>query len=221
MCGILVLSGDYGKLLKYVISVDIHNPTALDLTPTGAGEIKHVRVPGIVAHEDAGFLADGAHIFVTGRDASGKRATWLTDLEGKDARPLPLPAGRILRFNTFSPDGARFVASCPEGTYGSCFYDTLTGTPTPVPGTQKSWVAIATDRKGRLYYREETKDQPDTLVRLDLATGKLTRLSELAPHGDRAGFFGLLSVKVAGDGEAWAFTFLRRLSNLHVVTGLK
>jgi eukaryotic-like serine/threonine-protein kinase len=206
---------------RYVISVDIHNPVALDLTPTGAGEIKHIRVPGITAHEDAGFLADGNRIFVTGRDPSGKRATWLTDLEAKDARPLPLPAGRILRFNTFSPDGSRFVASCPEGTYGSCFYDTVAGKPTPVPGTQKSWIAIGTDRKGRLYYREETKDQPDTLLRLDLSTGKVTRLAELVPHGDRAGFFGLLSVKVAGDGEAWAFTFLRRLSTLHVVNGLR
>jgi DNA-binding winged helix-turn-helix (wHTH) protein len=206
---------------RYVISVDIHNPIALDLTPTGAGEIRHVRVPGITAHEDAGFLADGTRLFVTGRDASGKRATWLTDVEAKDARPLPLPEGRILRFNTFSSDGKRFVAPCPEGTYGSCFYDSLAGGPVPVPGAQKSWIAIGTDRKGRLYYREETKDRPDSLLRLEPQTGKVTKLAELAPHGDRAGFYGLLGVKVAADGEAWAFTFLRRLSNLHVVSGLK
>ena len=206
---------------RYVMSVDIRNPSALDFTPTGPGEIRHVRVPGITAHEDAGFLADGTRIFVTGRDASGKRTTWLTDIQGNGARPLPLPDGRILRVNTFSQDGSRFVAPCPESSYGSCFYDTLAGKPVPVPGAQKSWFAVGADTKARLYYRGEESDGPASLLRLDPRTGKVTKLAELAPNGDRAGFFGLLGVKVAADGEAWAFTYLRRLSDLHIVSGLQ
>jgi len=56
---------------------------------------------------------------------------------------------------------------------------------------------------------------------IDLAkTGKATTLVELAPR-DRAGVFGVLDVNVAADGEAWAYTFQRRLSDLHIVTGLK
>jgi hypothetical protein len=31
----------------------------------------------------------------------------------------------------------------------------------------------------------------------------------------------VLDVNVAADGEAWAYTFQRRLSDLHIVTGFK
>ena len=176
----------------------------------------------VAAHEDAGFLADSTRIFVTGRDAAGKRATWLTDVQGREPRLLPLPDGRILRQNTFSPDGSRFVASCPEdaGYGGSCFYDTALGKPTPVPGAQKQWVAISVDAQGRLYYRDRAMDKAESLLRLEPKTGKATTLAELAPR-DRAGVFGVLDVNVAAGGEAWAYTFQRRLSDLHVVTGLK
>jgi hypothetical protein len=159
---------------------------------------------------------------VTGRDAAGKRATWLTDVQGREPRPLPLPDGRILRQNTFSQDGSRFVASCPEtdGGYGSCFYDTAAGNPKPVPGAQKMWVAISVDTQGRLYYRDRAAEKSESLLRLDPKTGKATTLVELAPR-DRAGVFGVLDVNVAASGEAWAYTFQRRLSDLHIVTGLK
>jgi hypothetical protein len=111
---------------------------------------------------------------------------------------------------------------CPkESTYsGSCFYDTVAGKPTPVPGAQKSWVAIDVDTHGRIYYRNREAGKNETLLRLDPRTGKAETLAELAPR-DRAGVFGVLDVNVAADGEAWAYTFQRRLSDLHIVTGAK
>jgi len=204
---------------RLVLSVDIRNAKALDLTPTGPGETRKIRIPGLVAHDDAGFLADSRRIFVTGRDASGRRATWLTDIDAKDPRALPLPEGRFLRQSTFSSDGKRFVAACPESG-ASCRYDTVAGQPTPIPGTQKGWVAVGIDTRGRLYYREGKLSQSDRLLRLDPATGRATPLAELVPR-DRAGAFGVVDVTVATSGEAWAYTLLRRLSDLHVVTGIR
>ena len=205
---------------RFVLSVDVRGGSGLDVTPTGPGEISHIRVPGIAVHEDAGFLSDSQRIYVTGRDASGKRATWLTDLSGREPRLLPLPEGRILRANTFSPDGSRFVASCPEGTSGSCFYDTLAGRPVPVPGTQKEWSAVGIDAKGRLYFRDKEAGKPELLLRLEPKSGRVVTLAELAPR-DRAGVFAVLDVNVAADGESWAYTFQRRLSDLHVVTDVQ
>ena len=201
---------------RLVLSVDIRNPVALDLTPTGAGEIRKIKLPTLVAHEDAGFLADGKRVFVTGRDDSGRRGTWLTDLEGRDPRPLPLPEGRILQQNTFTNDGTHFIAGCPDGSF-ACSYDTVKGEPTPVPGAQKGWAAVGIDARGRIYFRDRKVGAAEKLLRLD--GGKVTTLAELAPR-DRAGAFGLLDVNVATDGEAWVYTFLRRLSELHVVTGI-
>ena len=182
-----------------------------------------MRIPGIAAHEDAGFLADSTRIFVTGRDAAGKRATWLTDVQGREPRPLPLPDGRILRQNTFSPDGSRFVASCPEGVGygGSCFYDTAAGQ--AHAGARRA-EAVDRDRRRRagppLLPRPRDRTRPSRCCGSIRSTGKATTLAELAPR-DRAGVFGVLDVNVAADGEAWAYTFQRRLSDLHIVTGLK
>ncbi len=202
---------------KLVLSVDIRNPAALDLTPTGAGEIRKIRLPNLVAHEDAGFLADGRRIFVTGREDSGRRGTWLTDLDGRDPRLLPLPEGTILQQSTFSSDGSRFIAECPDSS-GPCSYDVASGKATPLPGAQKGWQAVAMDTRDRIYLRERKSGVPDKLLRLD-EDGRLTTLAELAPR-DRAGAFGILDVSVSANGEAWVYTFLRRLSELHIVTGI-
>ena len=177
---------------RYVMSVDIRNPSALDFTPTGPGEIRHVRVPGITAHEDAGFLADGTRIFVTGRDASGKRTTWLTDIQGNGARPLPLPDGRILRVNTFSQDGSRFVAPCPEGSYGSCFYDTLAGKPVPVPGAQKDLVRSRHRHEGSALLSRRGERRAGLAAATRSADRHGDEARRARSDGDRAGVFGVL-----------------------------
>jgi hypothetical protein len=202
----------------WVLSVDVGQPDHLDLTPTGPGETRHVRLPGLVAYEEAGFVG-GGRLFATGRDAGGRRGTWLAGLDGSAPRKLPLPEGRTLVQNSFSPDGSRFVSSCPEGGH-PCVYDTAAGRPVPVPGVQKGWMAIGFDTRGRLYFRDRSKRIPETLLRLDPATGRATPLGDLAPR-DRAGALAVMGVHVAASADAWAFSVMRRLSDLHVVAGLK
>ena len=170
---------------RWVLSVSLRKPDSMDLTPTGPGENRKLRVPGLVAHEAAGFVGKDGRIFVTGRDAAGKRATWLTDIAGATPRRLPLPEGHILMQNTFSPDGEHFVTSCPEKGL-SCLYDTDTGDSVPVRGAQKGWWPVGWDARGRLYFRDRTKLLPETLWRVDPATGRATSVAELAPR-DRAG----------------------------------
>jgi len=204
---------------RWVLSVSVGRPDHLDLTPTGPGETRSIRLAGLVAHEEAGFVGNGSRVFVTGRDREGRRATWLTDLDGATPQRLPLPEGRILVHNTFSPDGSRFVAACPESDV-PCSYDAVAGNPVPVPGVQKGWWVVGFDSRGRLYFRDRTKRMPETLLRLDPATGRAVPLGQLAPR-DRAGAVAILGVHVAASGQAWSYSVMRRLSDLHVVTGVK
>jgi DNA-binding winged helix-turn-helix (wHTH) protein len=204
----------------WVLSVALGHPDHLDLTPTGPGENRTIRLPGVVAHEQAGFVGDGSRIYVTGRDASGRRATWITDLGGTSPRRLPLPQGRILSQNTFSADGSRFVASCPAGER-PCFFDAASGAATPVRGAQDGWMTVGVDARGRLYFEDDPKvPAPHRLIRLDPASGVATPIGEIAPR-DRAGLLTVLNVNVAASGEAWAYSAIRRLSDLHLVTGLR
>jgi Tol biopolymer transport system component len=199
-----------------VLTVDIRDPSAIDVTPTGPGQARKLRIPSLVAHEDGGFLADGRRVFVMGRQDSGVRSTWLTDLDGSSPRQLPLPPGRFLAQDTFSADGSRFIADCPDGKY-PCLYDTERGDPKVIPGTERGWMGVAIDLRGRLYFRDRTPWRVEKLYRVE--NGRAIVLGELAPR-DRAGAAGMLDVAVSADGEAWVYTFLRRLSELHVVSGL-
>jgi DNA-binding winged helix-turn-helix (wHTH) protein len=204
----------------WVLSVSLGKPDHLDLTPTGPGETRTIRLPGVVAHEEAGFVGDGSRIFVTGRDAEGRRATWITDLDAKSPRRLPLPEGRILVDDTFTADGSRFVTSCPTGKH-PCFYDTVSGEAVPVRGAQDGWVTVGFDARGRLYFHDMPQGaRPLRLFRLDPASGVATAIAELAPR-DSAGALRVLNVHVAANGQAWTYSVLRRLSDLHVVTGLR
>jgi DNA-binding winged helix-turn-helix (wHTH) protein/WD40 repeat protein len=203
---------------RFVLSVDLRQPDHLDLTPTGPGETRRLRVPGIVAHEEAGFVGDGRRVFVTGRDAEGARTTWIVDLSGSSPRRLPLPEGRFLVADTFSPDGGHFVARCAEGKT-ACFYDTVSGNPSPVRGAKEGWMAVGFDASGQLYFRTRGKRPPDTLLRLDPATGRTALVAELSPL-DPDGASWVQRVFVARSGAAWAYNVLGRLSDLHVVTGL-
>jgi DNA-binding winged helix-turn-helix (wHTH) protein len=204
---------------RWVLSVSLRRPDSMDLTPTGPGEERKLRVPGLVAHEAAGFVGGEGRIFVTGPDAAGKRATWMTDIAGATPRRLPLPEGRTLEQNTFSPDGGRFVTSCPKEPL-PCIYDTLAGNPVPVRGAKKGWWPVAWDAHGRLYFTEKTRRPSETLWRVDPATGRATSVAELTPR-DRAGVLAVMTVLVDADGEAWTYNVMRRLSELHVVTGVK
>ena len=87
-------------------------------------------------------------------------------------------------------------------------------------GAQKGWWPVGWDARGRLYFRDRSKLLPETLWRVDPATGRATLVAELAPR-DRAGVLAVMGVLVAGDGGAWTYNVMRRLSELHVVTGVK
>ncbi len=206
---------------QWTLAVGLADPDHLDLLPTGPGEARRLRLPGAVSHERAGFLADGRRIWATTTDAAGVRSSWLVGLDGSDPRRLKLADGRVVYDNTFSPDGSRLVQSCPKAVgAGPCLFPLDGAAPVPVRGAKPEWVAIAWDGLGRLYLRDRSSDGPETLWRLDPASGKASVVAELAPR-DRAGVVGISNVVVAPRGDAWAYNVFRRLSDLHVVTGVR
>jgi hypothetical protein len=61
---------------------------------------------------------------------------------------------------------------------------------------------------------------PQKVEKLELATGRVVPWKELTLE-DVAGVTRIGPVRVAADGRAWAYTYVRVLSNLYVVDGLK
>ena len=61
---------------------------------------------------------------------------------------------------------------------------------------------------------------PKRIQKLDLATGRVEPWKELTLE-DLAGVVRIDPVRVAPDGRSWAYSYIRVLSNLYVVEGLR
>jgi hypothetical protein len=203
---------------KWALMIPVRQPDHVEIVPTGPGRSRRVEIPDAARYDMAGWLPDGKSFYVTTRDADGARATWLVDAGGGEPRRLPLPAGVAVYYNTFSPEGQRFVARCPESE-GHCVYPTAGGEPEALARAEPEWSPVAWDRNGQVYFRERKGRIPEVLWRVDVETGQPERVAEISPR-NRSGVLGLSRLSVAQSGDAWAYSLMRRLSDLYVVTDL-
>jgi DNA-binding winged helix-turn-helix (wHTH) protein/Tol biopolymer transport system component len=207
---------------QWALVVAITRPDHLSLMPTGPGESREIRVPGpSAAYDAAGWLPDGRTLFVSVRNGENGRSTWLIGMDGSHPRRLPLPEGRSLTRSTFSPDGRLFVAACPAPDERPCLYEVAGGTPQPVPGAEAKWTAIGWDGQGRIFFRDRPAvGAPVRLFRLDPTAGTPEVVRQLGPP-DTAGLVSVYNVFLTPDASAWAYTVIRRQSDLYVTTGVE
>ena len=205
---------------RWALVIPVTRPDRILLLPTGAGETRQIRGPGgMVRHDAAGWLPDGETLFVTGRDETDRRSSWLIDVEGGRPRRLPLPEGRSLTRDTFSPDGSVFVEGCPVPDRHPCLYAVAGGSPRRLAGAETGWEAIGWDRQGRVFFRDRPGvGMPVSLHRLDPATGSGELITQLSPR-DPTGVFSVYRVFVTPDAGAWVFNIIRRQSDLFIATG--
>lgn len=204
---------------EWALAINLRQPDHVALLPTGPGEARQIRIKDAAVHEMAGFVPGGDDIFVTTRDAKGRHTSWLVKRDGTNQRRVPLPEGTALWGQPFSPDGTRVLMKCPKGS-SPCVVPLDGGAPVPVAGAKAYWRPAGWDTRGRLYFVGHSDRFPETLWRLDPASGRARAVAQLAPR-DLAGAQGIAGVVVSADGDAWAYNVLRRLSNLHIVSGVR
>jgi hypothetical protein len=79
---------------------------------------------------------------------------------------------------------------------------------------------IGWTREGGHLFFYRIGDVPGRVIRLDIESGRTELWKELRPE-DLAGVVRIHPVGVAPDGRSWAYSYVRVLSNLYVVEGLK
>ena len=89
-------------------------------------------------------------------------------------------------------------------------------------GSQASALAdpIGWTADGRQLFVQREGEVPERIQKLDLATGTVVPWKELTLE-DLAGVVRIDPVRVAPDGRSWAYSYIRVLSNLYVVEGLR
>jgi hypothetical protein len=117
-----------------------------------------------------------------------------------------------------SPDGGFTAAIGPDGK--PWLYPLKEGDPVPIPGADVGESAVAWSANGKFLYLFRRNTSPPVIDRLELGTRRRTLWKELAP-ADPAGLLGFWAVQLAPDGEAYAYSFWRLLSDLYLAEGLR
>ena len=186
----------------------------LKLLPTGAGEERLIGAPRALRW--ARWHPGGAGLlFAAAATREPPRVYWQPSLDGEPR--ILTPAG-IAAWDV-SPDG-RLLAAIHDDGRAVC-YPLEGGEPWTIPGLSDVDLLVGWSEDARaLYVRPRSEGSSSRVERVDVRSGRRVLWREITPP-DTTGLLGPVSVVMAPDGRSYAYNFLRVLSDLYLVTGLR
>ena len=210
-----------GRRVLALTSVD---PIAMDIVPVGPGASRSLALKGLAFIDGPWILPGGKEAVFAAAEAGKPVRDYLVDLESGAWRAVgPPDAGNFLGANILSPEGRRVLVGQNIGDPLAMKFVVVPlsgGEPTPVPGIERGDIPLAwtPDGKGFLVFNRD--GLPARLSRVDLATGKRELVQEIMP-ANPAGLSGIREIVMAPDGRGLAYNYVRKLSDLYLIEGLK
>jgi hypothetical protein len=193
-------------------------PAQIGILPIGPGEARVIPHPGFVAFSWANWFPDGKRILVAASETGHRPRLYVEDLDGGGRRAIA-PEGVSIRTGStaISPDG-KMVAALERGRTG--LYPVDGGAPRPVPGLANGDLPIRWTDDGRALYVFRQGELPARVYRVNVETGEKDLWRQIGPS-DTAGVTSLGHILLTQNGAAYAYNYLRTLSDLYLVEGLK
>jgi Tol biopolymer transport system component/predicted Ser/Thr protein kinase len=188
-------------------------PSPLVLYPTGVGDVKQLKDDGF-NHLNATFLPDGKQFVFTGTQPGHGARLYAESLD--EAKPRALSMEGITAA-VLSPDGQSVAARGPD--HKVYLFPVSGGEPKVIQGLQPDEYVTAWAADGRSLF-VMTRQVPAQVYRVDVATGKRTFWKSFEPN-DSAGIDSVTSVLMSADEKAYVYGYIRTLSDLYLVQGLK
>jgi len=202
---------------KWALSIvkPTSNPQIV-IYPTGAGEPKPIPQDGLrpVA---ADWMPDGKRILFAANEPGRGVRLYLLDQAGGKARALT-PEGYRLFTGTVSPDGKLVAVQGPDQR--RYLYPIDGGEPVILPALTNQDTPQGWTGDGRFLYVAGRRGLPRRVDRVELATGRRELWKNLAPS-DSAGVVSVGGVRITPDGRYYVYGYLRDLSDLYLVDGLR
>jgi len=213
------LGDGYGTSLsadgKWALALDFYsNPARFVLLPTGPGQPQAVPAASYT-YNWGQLLSDGKRILAVANQPGEALHLYVQKIDGAELRPVgPKP----LRKNQFavSPDGKTLAAVGPDGKIG--LYPVDEGAPRAIPGVEAGLSPIAWSEDSRTLFVSRQLEIPAQLFRLDISTGRATLWKKIIP-ADPTGILTIGPVLVTPDGKYYAYSFIRDLDSLYLLTG--
>ena len=183
--------------------------------PTGVGELKPLTQDSI-NHVGVRWLPDGKRFVFCGNEPEHGLRLFVQSLT--DSKPKAISPEGI---------GARFVLS-PRGDVVAgmgadrkvYLYPIEGGEPRPVPGIGANEVPTGWSSDGRSLFVLRYGELPARVTQVDVATGQRKPWKDLVP-ADAAGIDTISGILMTPDAKAYVYSYVRTLSDLYLVEGLK
>jgi serine/threonine protein kinase/Tol biopolymer transport system component len=206
---------------KWAISMPAVPADRLVLLPTGPGQPRTVRRDGFLYYA-AMWFPDGGRLLIRASASGRPPRLYVQDLAGSTPRPLTPEGVQGMRPGGFlgaaiSPDGKLVTARDAQGT--AFLYPVEGGEPRVLPGSRPEDSIVRFDTKGDALFLA-SGGLPVRIDRLDLASGHREPWKEIG-LADPTGAWGLEWLRLTPDGKSYAYSFVRTLSRLYVVDGLR
>jgi eukaryotic-like serine/threonine-protein kinase len=202
---------------KYVLAITkLASEPQVVLYPTGAGETRTLPREGLVA-QLASWFPDDKRILVTASEPGRGSRLWVWELSGGKPRAIS-PDGYRSFPRTVSPDGKLVAVRGPDQRL--YLYPLAGGEPSAIPGLTPEDTPTAWSADGRFLYVYRRRELPARVYRLEVATGRKELWKELMPF-DASGVSAISPPLVTPDGKAYAYAYIRTLSDVYLVEGLQ
>jgi eukaryotic-like serine/threonine-protein kinase len=197
---------------KWLASVVPGRPQQLLLLPTGVGETKNISQPGF-DYDLVFWTPDGKKFLILGREPGKRTRVYTQDINGGPMKPIT-PEGVDLGFD-FDPNGV--VARDGDK---AVLYPFDGGPPQTRKEVLPPLLLPQSPETGRSLIGALDVEVPFKLYRFDTVTGKKEPWKEFVPS-DRAGVYSVGPYDITPDGKYYAYSYVRDLSDLYIVEGLK
>jgi Tol biopolymer transport system component len=186
------------------------------LVPTGAGESKQL-TQDTVSYGGAKFFPDGKRLLAAGIEAGHGGRDYVIDLGTGDSKPVT-PEG--ISGTQLSPDGKNVAVHGPDGKIGIWPLDG--GGFRPIPGLTSNYSVVGwTPDGGSLYVALNQLHGTTSQVSVaNIQTGKLEPWKTFGKEIGE-GVTAVAAPHLSSDGSAYAYLYVRILSEAYVVKGLK
>jgi len=188
----------------------------LSLVPTGAGEARQLTHDSIT-YTGAQFMPDGRHLLAAGIEPGHGGRDYLIDTSTGSSKPLT-PEGTT--GTLISPDGKKVIMRGPVGRVGIWSLDG--NTLQLVPGLPPKFNVTGWTPDGSSIYAVTSQlgQKSVKLLKVNTTTGKTEFWKEFG-SGLSGGISGVAPPHFSSDGSAYAYVYVRTLSQAYVAKGLK
>jgi serine/threonine protein kinase len=196
------------------------------LLPVGAGSPRVLPLGSLTELNEANFLPDGTRVAFSGSEKGRGRRIYVQNLTG--GLPHAISPEGVRTAGRATPD-SRFIEGLTDGRHS--LYPVDGGTARALPFLSPEETVLQWSGDGRFMYVLRASPWAATgaeiyqtlvavIERVDLGTGARKEWTTIKP-ADPVGLEAINDVRITPDGNSYCYGYLRSLSQLLVIEGLK